>query len=376
MEFNNMAVAQPTQSNEQVVLDITKEPLPEMITENNTYKEKLKQMPEVQALTNEINIQDNNTILQFGSKPSENISKISDELLNTMRNVKSEDCSEMLKQLTKIMDKFDIKEIKDEKDENALQKIFNKTRNNVDKLFEKYDNMGKEVDKIYVILRQYEADIQKANDGLNTLYEANLKFFDELEKYIAAGELGLEEIDNYKKTILDNPDEDEQRKQMISQQLDLAREMLSQRIYDLQIAENVAIQSCPMMQMMEQTNFNLLRKINSSFVITLPIFKQCLIQAINLKRTEIQAKSIKQLDDKTNELLLRNAQNTASQSVQLTRMTSGSSIQMETLEKNYETIKNGINETKTLTEEIAKERAQNSTKLEQMKNNMKTNNFV
>ena len=374
MQFENAIATMP--ENNSIVLNVEKEPIPEMIINNNEYKEKLKLLPEVQALTNQINIQDSNTILQFGQNPSENISKISDELLNTMKTIKAEDCSEMLKQLTKIMDKFDIKEIKDEKDESAISKLFNKAKNNVEKMFEKYDSMGKEVDKIYVILKTYENDIQKSNEGLNTLYEANLKFFDELEKYIAAGELGLVEIDQYKETFMNSPDTDEQKKMMICQQLDLAKEMLSQRIYDLQIAENVAIQACPMIQMMEQTNFNLLRKINSSFVITLPIFKQCLIQAINLKRASLQAKSLQQLDDKTNELLRRNAQNTASQSVQMAQMTAGSSIQFETLQENYNTIQNGINETRTITQQMAKEREQNSIKLEQMKHNMQKNGFI
>ena len=152
--------------------------------------------------------------------------------------------------------------------------------------------------------------------------------------------------------------------------------MLSQRVYDLQVAENVAMQTCPMIQTMQMSNFNLMRKINSSFIITLPIFKQCLVQAIQLKRQEIQAKSIKQLDEKTNELLLRNAQNTAQQSVNIAKMAGGSSIQIETLKTTYETIKNGIEETKKINEELAMKRQQDSAELENMKADMKTKGFV
>ena len=56
------------------------------------------------------------------------------------------------------------------------------------------------------------------------------------------------------------------------------------RVDDLRIAENVAIQAAPMLQSMQMSNFNLMRKINSSFIVTLPIFKQCLAQAVLLKR--------------------------------------------------------------------------------------------
>lgn len=360
---------------QEVVLDMQKE-LPAEMTDNQNYKEKLKLLPEVQNLTNEIDINDTNSILQFGQAPSEEISKISDELLNSMKAVKSEEASQMMTQLTKIMDKFDIKEIEDpEKSQGVLSKLFKKMENEIQKLFEKYDNMGKEVDKIYVILKQYESDIQKANDGLDKMYKANINFFEQLEKYIVAGELGLKEIDDYKAT-LQNSGKSPEEIQMQIQKLDLTRDMLSQRVYDLQIAENVAMQTCPMIQTMQMSNFNLLRKINSSFIITLPIFKQCLIQAINLKRQSIQAKSMAQLDEKTNELLKRNAQNTATQSVTIAKMAGGSSINIETLQETYQTIQNGIAETKSINEQIAAERQRNSVTLEEMKADMKKKGLV
>ena len=66
-------------------------------------------------------------------------------------------------------------------------------------------------------------------------------------------------------------------------------------------AENVAMQSIPMIKTMEFSNYNLVRKINSAFIVTLPVFKQALAQAILLKGQKIQAESIAELDKKTNE---------------------------------------------------------------------------
>ena len=51
---------------------------PEVLADPLAYKQRLRAMKEVQDLTNEINIQDTNSILQFGQKPSEEISKVSD----------------------------------------------------------------------------------------------------------------------------------------------------------------------------------------------------------------------------------------------------------------------------------------------------------
>lgn len=372
MELSNQAVSA---ANEQTgLIELTEEPA---FSDNYNYKEELKKLPEVQNLTNEINIQDSNSILMFGQKPSEEISKVSNQLLSSMKAVKAEEVSQMLTQLTKIMDKFDIKEIEDpEKSEGMFKKIFGKVRDSVDKLFEKYDDMGKEVDEIYQILKKYEMDIHKTNDNLKKQYDANVSFFKQLEQYVVAGELGIQEIENFKASIETDCNRSSEEKQMIVQNLEVAKEMLAQRVYDLQIAENVAMQTCPMIRTMQMSNFNLLRKINSSFIITLPIFKQCLVQAIQLKRQSIQAKAMKELDDKTNELLLRNAQNSAQQSVAIARMSGGSSIQMETLQKTYETIKNGIAETRQVNAEIAAKRSQDSAALESMKADMKGKGFI
>ena len=112
---------------------------------------------------------------------------------------------------------------------------------------------------------------------------------------------------------------------------------------------------------------NLVRKINSAFIVTLPVFKQAIAQAIMLKRQRIQAEAMSALDAKTNEMLIRNAQNTAEQSKITARLASGSSIKTETLEKTWQTIVSGIEETKQIQENARKQRIEDQKKLEAIK---------
>lgn len=351
-------------------LDTQKPVMTSMMSDAEDYELQLMQLPEVDALANEIDISDPNSILKFGQKPGEDISKLSDEILATMKSVRSEECSAMLTQLTKIMDKFDIQEIKNPEEVKGLQKLFNKAKDNIEKLFAKYDTMGKEVDKVTVILKQYESDIFKTNDQLQRMYEANNEYYTMLEKYIAAGRLGLQQIDAYKIQLQSSTDMPANQIQMKITQLDMMRDMLDQRINDLRISENVSMQTCPMIQMMQQNNSNLLRKINSSFIITLPIFKQCLIQAIQLKRASIQSKAMQDLDEHTQKLWERNAQNTATQSVQIARQAGQSALPVESLEKSYQTIMQGIADTKAINDELAAKRAEDTKKLQSMKQQM------
>lgn len=143
--------------------------------------------------------------------------------------------------------------------------------------------------------------------------------------------------------------------------------MLEQRTQDLRIAENVAMQSVPMIKTMQFSNMNLVRKINSAFIITLPVFKQALAQAIMLKRQRIQAEAMSALDEKTNEMLLKNARNTAEQAVATTRLASSSSIKIETLEASWNTIVKGIEETRQIQETAKRQRTEDQVRLERIK---------
>ena len=114
----------------------------------------------------------------------------------------------------------------------------------------------------------------------------------------------------------------------------------------------------PMLKTMEFSNINLIRKINSAFIITLPIFKQSLAQAIMLKRQRLQAEALSELDKKTNEMILKNATNTVEQAKLTAQMASGSSIKVDTLEKSWRTIVNGIEETKRIQDDARRQRVE------------------
>ena len=128
------------------------------------------------------------------------------------------------------------------------------------------------------------------------------------------------------------------------------------------------MQTIPMLKTMEFSNINLIRKINSAFIITLPIFKQSLAQAIMLKRQRLQAEALSELDKKTNEMILKNATNTVEQAKLTAQMASGSSIKVDTLEKSWRTIVNGIEETKRIQDDARRQRAEDKVKLENIKN--------
>jgi len=338
----------------------------DIVADRQQMNERLVNSAEVDALVSTIAVNDLETIVSFGAQAAEEISKASDVVLNSMNMSQLDDSSEMLNTLAKIMDKFDIEEIKD--NPGLFGKIFGNLRKQLDKILAKYHTMGDEVDKIYVQLKQYEAEIKQSNRKLDQMFDANVNYYHELVKYILAGEQGCKEIDAYiAQRQNDMETTGDNSIQFELQSLQQALMMLEQRTQDLRTAENVAMQSIPMIKTMEFSNMNLVRKINSAFIVTLPVFKQALAQAIMLKRQRIQAEAMSALDEKTNEMLIKNARNTAEQSKMTARLASGSSIKIETLESTWRTIVNGIEETKQIQENARKQRVEDQSRLENIK---------
>lgn len=321
---------------------------------------------EVDRIVSTIAIDDLGTIVSFGSEVAEEISKASDVVLNSMNMSQLDDTSEMLKTLANIMSKFDIEEIKE--DPGFFSKMFGGLKKQLDKILSKYHTMGQEVDKIYVQLKGYESEIKQSNRKLSSMFDANVNFYHELVKYILAGEQACKEIEDYiAQRQHDMETTGDQSIQFELTSLNQALLMMEQRTQDLRVAENVAMQSIPMIKTMEFSNYNLVRKINSAFIVTLPVFKQALAQAIMLKRQKIQAESMAELDKKTNEMLIKNAKNTVEVSKATAKLASGSSIQIETLETTWRTITSGIEETKKIQEDAKKKRIEDQERLEAIK---------
>ena len=328
--------------------------------------ETLTNSPEVDALVSNIEIYNLDTIVTFGAEVAEEISKASDVVLRGMDLSQIEDSGELLKALSKIMEQFDIDEIKD--NPKKFNKLFNNAKKQLEKILAKYHTLGDEVDKIYVQLKQYESEIKQANRKLAQMFDANVNYYHDLVKYILAGEQGCKELEAHiakRQAEMDATGDSTIQFELTT--LNQALMALEQRTQDLRTAEMVAMQSIPMIKTMEFSNVNLIRKINSAFIITLPIFKQALAQAILLKRQRVQADAMSALDEKTNELLIRNAQNTVEQSKMTAGMVAGSSIKIETLETTWRTIVDGIEETRQIQEEARKKRVEDQARLETMK---------
>lgn len=326
----------------------------------------LKRDPQVQALAEKIDVKNQIAVLEFGKETATAISNFSDRMLASIKTSKLEKSSELVNNLNKVMDRFDPQDFKEEKKAGFLKRLFSKSKEQLERILSKYDTMNKEVDKIYIEIQKYENEIKKNTVELEQMYDQNLNYFQSLSEHVAAIEVKLEQLYSQISLLENKANEGDQEAIMELETVRRSIELLEQRRYDLEMAQQVSFQTAPQIRMIQQGNNHLIGKINSAFVTTIPIFKQGLIHAVTIQRQKLVADSMEELDKRTNEMLIRNAENIRSNSVNIARTAGNPSIKIETIETTWQTIMAGIEETKQIQAETIRNREEGRKRIEKL----------
>ena len=328
---------------------------------------KLKTEPSVLQLADKIDAKNQIAVLEFGKDTAKGISTFSDRMLATIKTSNLEKSSALLNNLNKIMDRFDPKEfLEEEKKGGFLKRIFSRSKEQLERILSKYDTMSKEVDAVHYEIQKYETEMKRNTIELEQMYEENLKYFHSLSEHVAAIEVKVEQLQAQLPVIESRANEGDQEALMELDTLRRSMELLEQRKYDLEMAQQVSFQSAPQIRLMQQGNNHLIGKINSAFITTIPIFKQGLIHAVTLQRQKLVSDSMAELDKRTNEMLIRNAENIRQNSVNIARQSGSPSISIETIETTWQTIMQGIQETKQIQAETIRNREEGRKRIEKL----------
>lgn len=327
----------------------------------------LRTEPRVVQLAEKIDVKNQIAVLEFGKETAKGISTFSDRMLSTIKTSNLEKSSALLNNLNKIMDRFDPKEfLEEEKKGGFLKRLFKRSKEQLERILAKYDNMSKEVDSVHREIQKYEVEMKRNTIELEQMYDENLSYFHSLSEHVAAIDVRLEQLQGQLPILEAKGNQGDQEALMELDTMRRSMELLEQRKYDLEMAQQVSFQAAPQIRLMQQGNNHLIGKINSAFITTIPIFKQGLIHAVTLQRQKLVSDSMAELDKRTNEMLVRNAENIRQNSVNIARQSGAPSISIETMETTWQTIMKGIEETKQIQAETIRNREEGRRRIEKL----------
>jgi uncharacterized protein YaaN involved in tellurite resistance len=265
---------------------------------------------QIATAMSEIDMSDTKSILFFGTKAQQQLTSISDMMLEEVRTKDIGPAGDALNGMVQKLRELDFEDIDPRDKPNWLQRLFG-IKNEVLKYIDDYEDVRDQIDKISTDLELHKTKLLTDITKLDKLYDANLDYFRMLEVYVAAGRAKLKELDE--KTIPAMEKKTEQSDDVIQAQnlrdLRSARDDLERRVHDLLLTRQVTMQSLPSIRLVQENDKSLVNKINSTIANTVPLWRQQLAQAITIFRAGQAAESVEAASNLTNELLRQNAKN-------------------------------------------------------------------
>ncbi|HGZ70454.1 MAG TPA: toxic anion resistance protein [Nitratifractor sp.] len=305
----------------------------------------------------EIDINDRNSIIYFGSKAQEKLDDISNRMLDGVKNKDTGKSGELLNNMVVAIRGFDMDEFNPNKKLAWWQRLFGFTKP-LAKFVHKYEEVKEQIDAIAENLERHKSKLVTDVVSLDKLYEANLDYFRQLEIYIQAGEQKLKELEE--SVIPEFEAKTKDGEMMAIQELKEIRgfrDDLERRVHDLKLSRQVAMQALPSIRLIQENDKSLINKIGSTLVNTVPLWRNQLAQTVTIFRSHEAANAIKDANDLTNDLLEANAEGLREANAEVRRQMERGIFDIESIKKANNTLIETLNDSIKITQEGKNARA-------------------
>jgi uncharacterized protein YaaN involved in tellurite resistance len=330
----------------------------------------------IEARMAEIDLANTQSIVTFGSKAQEQLTQISAEMLEGVRNKDTGPAGAALSKMVVSIKGFDVSELDPGRKRSWWEWLVGKATP-VATFIAQYEEVRVQIDAIADDLLGHETVLLKDIKFLDRLYEKTLDFYHELGLYIAAGEarlakLDAEEIPAKEAAVSAAPEGEAVLAAQQLRDLRSARDDLERRVHDMKLTRQVTMQSLPSIRLVQENDKSLVGKIKSTLVNTVPLWETQLAQAVTIARSRDAAGAVKGATDLTNELLKKNAENLQMANREVREQMERGVFDIEAVREANDRLIATINESLQIADEGKKRRAAAEQELVKMEGELKT----
>lgn len=289
----------------------------------------------VDNFASQIDLNNSNMILQFGSGAQKKMADFSETALE---NVKSKDLGEIGQMLSSVV--TELKSFDAEEEEKGFFGLFKKGSNKITAMKAKYAKAESNVNSICQALESHQIQLLKDVAMLDKMYEMNKVYFKELSMYILAGKKKLHKVQSeelpklQQKAQLSGLPEDAQA---MNDLVSLCNRF-EKKLHDLELTRMISIQMAPQIRLVQSNDTLMSEKIQSTLVNTIPLWKSQMVLALGVTHSQQAAKAQRQVTDMTNELLRKNAETLKTATIDVAKESERGIVDMETLKHTNESL--------------------------------------
>ena len=324
---------------------------------------------EVLAAQKELSDLSHNSVAEYGKNIASKTSTYTDELLSLVQNKDLDETGQKLNQVVQVAQQLNTSSILNKsKDSGFLANIFNKFKGAKQNFDQQFNNTKEQIDVLVKEIENSQNGLKARVSTLDKMFEGVQDEYKQLGIYIAAGKLKEQELQQ-EIAVLTNQTPDQTTTQKIYDLNHIANN-LEKRVSDLKILQQSAMQTLPMIRIIQSNNLMLVDKFYAIKNITLPAWKNQISLAISLQEQKNSVQLANTIDDATNDLLKRNADLLHQNSVDTAKANQRSVIDIETLEHVQNTLIKTVNDVIQIQKEGVKKREEASDRLRTLQNNL------
>lgn len=194
------------------------------------------------SISNQLNENDANSILNYGAEIQNAIAKQSDTFLTNVRTYNSGEVGTLITDLLTELNYVDVDQLDQGPFKRFLSKVplLNKLVIDVKKLFQQYDKITVNIDKISNKVKAGMINSVKDNSALQTMFDGNVNLIKEMEKHIIAGQIRFKELGEELAVMEGNPTQ--YQDYQISDKRNFINR-LDKRLADMKIVRFIMLQS-------------------------------------------------------------------------------------------------------------------------------------
>ena len=298
---------------------------------------------------------DVNSILNYGSDAQNSMEKYSNDFLSSVRTYNSGEVGGLINELLSELNYIDISELEQSAFKNFISKIpFLKSLVvDVKKLFQKYDVVVNNIDKITNKIKAGRLNSIKDNSSLQTMFDSNVSYIHQMEELIIAGQLKYNEL-SLKLAEMEGRPADYQDYEIADLRYFISR--LDKRLADMKIVRFIMLQSLAQIRVVQNNNTSIAEKAQSIVSTTIPVWKNQLTIAVALQRQKANVEMQKKISDTTNTILQKNAEMLKQNSIDVAKENEKTVVSLETLKMTTSSLIATLNEVKQIHEAGAQSR--------------------
>lgn len=315
---------------------------------------------------------DVNSILNYGVEAQGSMEKYSNDFLTSVRTFNSGDVGGLINELLTELNYIDVEELNQSGVKSFLSKIpfLKNLVVDVKKIFQKYDVVVNNIDKITTKVKAGRLNSLKDNSSLQTMFESNVAFIHEMEELIISGLLKYEEL-NVKLAEMEGRPADFEDYEIADLRDFVSR--LDKRLADMKIVRFIMMQSLAQIRLVQNNNTSVAEKAQSIISTTIPVWKNQLTIAVALQRQKANVEMQKKISDTTNTILMKNAEMLKQNSIDVAKENEKTVVSLDTLKRTTTSLIETLNEVKKIHEEGAQSRRVLDTELKNLEAELKKN---